>query len=229
VPTQDPAQRAVVNPDKPGDDLRSARAIPAVAVLVALISFSGNGHDETPARGLAHDTAPGEASPGGGTGRAIPGSGGEDPWPTWPESASVVSRNFVALSCSVVVYTTPEALWEVITTVRTFSLWYPHWRREADMLRVLNAVGDTVAFHRDDAPVGRSVVTWLDRPREIRIVHELADGRVAGHLRMTLKAIAGGVGFIYEETMPTSGLDLAGERLQACKRAILIKRLAEGE
>ncbi len=209
--------------------MRLARTIPAVAVLVALISLSGNGHDETPARGLAPDAAPGKASPGGVTGRATPGAGGDDPWPTWPESASVISRNFVALSCSVVVYTTPEALWEVISTVRTFSLWYPHWRREADMLRVLGAVGDTVAFHGDGAPVGRSVVTWLDRPREIRIVHELAGGRVAGHLRMTLKAIAGGVGFVYEETMPSSGLDLASERLRACKRAILIKRLAEGE
>lgn len=218
-----------MNPDDPGDELKLARTIPAVAVLLALISFSGNGHDETPTRGFGPDTAPAEAPPGGGTGRATPSVAGDDPWPTWPESASAVSRNLVVLSCSVVVYTTPEALWEVIATVRTFSLWYPHWRREADMLRVLSAVGDTVAFHWNDAPVGQSVVTWLDRSSEIRIVHELADGRVAGHLRMTLKAIAGGVGFIYEETMPSSGLDVSSERLQVCKRAILIKRLAEGE
>ena len=222
--------------------MRHLKAILAVAVVVALLAISGNGKDggtsggdDSDARPAAGATIPGAGATTSDTGATIsdigapstPSPGGH--WPTWPESASVKHQDCVELSCRVIVYSRPEAVWEVLTTVRSIFMWYPHWEREENMLRKLAAVGDTVAFHQSGDPVGRSVVTWLEPLDELRIVHELEDGRWFGSIMVSLDRTDRGVGLTYEELLPSSGLDIEDERRRVCKQTVLIKRLAEGE
>jgi hypothetical protein len=76
---------------------------------------------------------------------------------------------------------------------------------------------------------GRSVVTWYEPLSELRIVHELNDGRRAGSLRFRLQGTARGVGLDVEEILPSAGVDVSRAKGQLCKRVVLIKRLAEGE
>lgn len=187
---------------------------PAIAILlpvfsIALLHASG---------ALAGDPAIGD-----------PAARGVDTWPAELDSAQVVQEEWVSFSCPLLVYSTPREVWEVLSTVRSFSMWYPHWRPEKDLMRELAAPGDTITFYLDDMPAGRSVVTWLDPLKELRIVHEATGGAELGRVRMKLEPARRGVGLLYEESLPAAGIDVLGERRQVCKRAFLIKRLAEGE
>lgn len=213
--------------------MKLARAILAVAMLAVLLALSCNGKDggEPDGEGTVPvaDVIAGADESARYAGGSHSDAPGDEAWPTWPESASVVRDDYVRLSCPVIVYTNPDGVWEILTTVRSFSMWYPHWEQEEGMLRRLTAVGDTVCFHLDGKVAGRSVVTWIDPSKDLRIVHELAEGGVYGFIQVSLDRAERGVGMTYVELLPSAGLDLPNERRRVCRQAILIKRLAEGE
>jgi hypothetical protein len=132
------------------------------------------------------------------------------------------------MTCRTIVYAAPGDVWRRITTVGSFVLWYPAWKDESDFTRSLNGVGDTLSY-RTGSVSGRSVVTWYDPLRELRIVHEPADGGFGGALRFRLERADRGVGLEVTEIVPSSGVDASRAEELLCKRTALIKRLAEGE
>jgi hypothetical protein len=211
--------------------LRLLKAILAVVFVAALLVIPGNGRngetnggDDSNARSFEGGTVSStETIPAAETHTS------SSTWPTWPESASVELGEELRLSCPVIVYSTPEEVWDVLTTVRRFFMWYPHWEREEDLMRRLAAVGDTVAFHRRGEVAGRSVVIWLEPLKELKIVHELEDGLWAGSILISLDPADRGVGLSYEELLPYPVTDIESERRRVCKQVMLIKRLAEGE
>ncbi len=156
--------------------MEQAKAVTFAAVLAAAFVAMGDGAFESGS--LAG------ARPARGSASAV-----DEVWPTGVDTASVESGRYVTLSCSLLVYSRPEHVWNVIATVRTFSMWYPHWEPERDMLRQLEALGDTIPFFSDRSLAGKSVVTWIDPCRELRLVHELASGGKAGSIRITLQAV----------------------------------------
>lgn len=165
---------------------------------------------------------------GGDTARAG-GASSVVQWSAWPESASVEFGERVRFSCAVLVFSTPEEVWGTLVTARRFFLWYPHWKREADLMRRLAAVGDTVGYFRNDRLAGRSVVAELNPLERLEVSHELYSGRWAGSILVSMEAADRGIGLLYEELLPSAGLKIDEERSRVCKQALLIKRLAEGE
>jgi len=149
-------------------------------------------------------------------------------WPAWPDSALSEELSYGRLTCRTIVYAAPEDVWRRITTVGSFVLWYPPWKDERDFTRSLNGVGGTLSY-RTGSVSGRSVVTWYDPLRELRIVHEPADGGFGGALRFRLERVDRGVGLEVTEIVPSSGVDALRAEELLCKRTALIKRLAEGE
>jgi hypothetical protein len=207
--------------------LKLGYLIPLAALSTALLASSGFGAGERASWGgdLPRDVPASREDARDGDGAAP----GEDLWHSEADSARVERAEWISLQCRLLVYGTPGAVWEVLSTVRSTSMWYPHWKPERDAMRELTAPGDTIAFYVGDVPAGKSVVTWIERLKELRIVHEGAGGSELGRVRMKLEPAHGGVGLLYEETVPAAGVDLPRERQLVCKRAFLIKRLAEGE
>jgi hypothetical protein len=208
--------------------LKIAELISPVAISMALVAGSGSAGGERASvfcdAVCVLSMASVEAAPGGDAGVRD-----DYTWPAEPDSAAVERAEWVSLCCPVLVYGTSGALWEVLSTVRSFSMWYPHWKPERDMMRELTAPGDTIAYYLGDGYAGRSVVTWLEPLKELRVVHEGTSGEELGRVRMRIEPAQRGVGLFYEENVPAAGLDLPRERRLVCKRAFLIKRLAEGE
>jgi hypothetical protein len=194
-------------------------------MLAALVTACGCGKEKQ-----AGDDKGSQSGPAGeGTSKGVGHASLAEEWPAWPESASVEVGEAIKLSCPVLVYSTPEEVWDTLVTARRFFLWYPHWKRETNLMRRLTAVGDTVAYHRRGERVGCSAVTALERLRKLVISHELEDGGWAGAIHISMEVTERGVGFLYEESYPPPLQDIEDRRKQVCKRVILIKRLAEGE
>jgi hypothetical protein len=191
--------------------LRYSRATLVISAIVVLSSFS----QEDAGAGM-----PRSGRESGALGARV--------WPASPESASARDLSYVSLACSTLVFSTIDELWDRVTTVRSFVVWYPPWKGERDVARSLTALGDTLSY-RGVEGVGRSVVTWYEPMRELRLVHEMVDGSWGGSIRFRLRQTAHGVGLEVEEIIPSNGLDIHRAKKQLCERTFLLKRLAEGE
>jgi hypothetical protein len=214
--------------------LRFLKTILSVAIVVALLMIPGNGVDDhNDGQGRSNVSEDYPARPDRQD-RVVAPSGRPDTsfvkrWPVWPESATVKYGMMVELSCPILVFSTSEAVWSTLTTARRFFLWYPHWKREMNVLRRLTAVGDTIGYYSGGELMGRSVVTGIEPFERLMITHELYAGGTAGSIQVSMQRTEHGIGLDYVETYPVLIESIDAQITGVCKRATLIKRLAEGE
>jgi uncharacterized protein YndB with AHSA1/START domain len=102
------------------------------------------------------------------------------------------------------------AVWAQLTLGKNLVTWCPVWKSTANAARRLARVGDVLDYTDAWGHGGRSVVTFLDVNRELRVAHEPNDGSYLCQARVTLTPAAGGthVRYVEQYTDESSPKDL---------------------
>ena len=70
----------------------------------------------------------------------------------------------------------PEVVWAHMTTGKNLVTWCPQWKSPKNATVNLTRVGDVLDYTDEWGNGGRSVVTYLDRGKELRVAHEPTKG-----------------------------------------------------
>ena len=70
----------------------------------------------------------------------------------------------------------PGSVWSYITTGRNLVTWCPQWKSKENELVSITHVGDVLDYTDEWGNGGRSVVTYLDKGKELRVAHEPENG-----------------------------------------------------
>jgi uncharacterized protein YndB with AHSA1/START domain len=84
------------------------------------------------------------------------------------------------------------AVWAWLTTGKNLATWCPSWKAPANARITLTRIGDVIEFTDDCGHGGRSVVTYFDRNRELRVAHEPTKGDYMCQSRVVLEPAGGG-------------------------------------
>lgn len=93
----------------------------------------------------------------------------------------------------------PAAVWTALTTGSSLVTWCPVWKSPANAKVKLARVGDTLEFLDEWGNGGRSVVTFLEPGRELRVAHEPTTGAYLCQARVTLEPQGAGTRVTYVE------------------------------
>lgn len=93
-----------------------------------------------------------------------------------PAMANVTTITAVRVTHEVDVAAPPAEVWSRLTQGKNLVTWCPVWKSPANANVNLAKVGDALDFTDDWGNGGRSVVTFIEAPRELRVVHEPVDG-----------------------------------------------------
>jgi len=93
----------------------------------------------------------------------------------------------------------PTQVWNYMTKGKNLVTWCPYWK-SADNTKVdLHAVGDVLDYTDDWGNGGRSIVTYLDAGKELRVAHEPSDGSYMCQSRLLLSEAGKGTKVVYVE------------------------------
>ena len=93
----------------------------------------------------------------------------------------------------------PTAVWAALTTGKSLVTWCPVWKNAANAKVNLTKVGDTLEFLDEWGNGGRSVVTFVNADRELRVAHEPTDGSYLCQARLLLTPMGSGTQVTYVE------------------------------
>lgn len=130
---------------------------------------------------------------------------------------------------------TPAAIWTRLTAGKNLATWCPVWKAPANARITLTKVGDVLDFTDEWGNGGRSVVTYLARNKELRVVHEPSNGSYLCQAKLVLepKGAVTHVTFVEEYTDESKAEDLkaTAEKMEAEMGATLaaLKKAAEGK
>lgn len=93
----------------------------------------------------------------------------------------------------------PAAVWGSITTGASFVSWCPYWEGEGNAKKTLSKVGDVLDFTDDWGNGGKSIVTYIDPDKEIRISHEPSNGSYMCQSKLMLTKTDKGTHVAYVE------------------------------
>jgi uncharacterized protein YndB with AHSA1/START domain len=93
----------------------------------------------------------------------------------------------------------PAAVWTALTTGASLVTWCPVWKAPANAEVKLTRVGDTLEFLDEWGNGGRSIVTFLEPNRELRVAHEPTTGEYLCQVRVQLEAKGSGSTVTYME------------------------------
>jgi len=82
----------------------------------------------------------------------------------------------------------PAAVWKALTTGTSLVTWCPVWKDPENAKVKLARVGDTLEFLDEWGNGGRSIVTFLEPERELRVAHEPTTGEYLCQARLLLDA-----------------------------------------
>lgn len=123
-------------------------------------------------------------------------------------------------------------VWMHMMSGSSLIAWCPYWRSEANAKVTIEKVGDVLEFHDEWGNTGRTVITFVEKPKELRMAHEPADGSYVCHATLTLKAMGDKTVVSYverytDESSPADAKATAAkmgeqmkETLQALKRTV---------
>jgi uncharacterized protein YndB with AHSA1/START domain len=151
------------------------------------------------------------------------GSGGAAPYKEIPT---------VCLEAQATIAASPAQIWAYVTTGKNFATWCPMWKSPANAKISLTKVGDTVSFTDQWGNGGRSIVTYVEKDKQLRVAHEPNDGSYMCQSKLTLMPQGKGTMVHYSEmyTDASAPADVAatagkmnaeiGQSLQAMKAAL---------
>jgi len=114
-----------------------------------------------------------------------------------PSAAETVPTT--RLSSEATVAAPPAKVWSILTTGKNLVTWCPLWKDAANAKISLTKVGDVLDFTDEWGNGGRSIVTYLDPGKELRIVHEPDNGSYMCEAKITLAADGKGTKLTYVE------------------------------
>lgn len=134
----------------------------------------------------------------------------------------------VRLTDEIEISAAPADVWMQMTSGASLIAWCPYWRSEANAKVKIEKVGDVLEFNDEWGNTGRTVITFIERAKELRMVHEPADGSYVCHARLMLKALSGKTVVSYveqytDESKPADAKATAakmGEQMKATLQAL---------
>ena len=101
-------------------------------------------------------------------------------------SAESHKITMVRIQQSVEIAAAPAAVWTHLTTGKNLATWCPQWKGVSNAKVNLTRVGDVLDFTDAYGNGGRSVVTYLDKGKELRVTHEPDNGSYMCQARVTV-------------------------------------------
>jgi uncharacterized protein YndB with AHSA1/START domain len=125
-------------------------------------------------------------------------------------TAGVQQIPVVRLTVQTQVAAPPAAVWSYITTGKNLVTWCPMWKDAKNSKVNLSKVGDSLDFMDQWGNGGRSVVTYIDPNKELRIAHEPQDGSYVCQAKLILEPSGDGtiVHYVEQYTDESSPEDL---------------------
>jgi hypothetical protein len=80
-------------------------------------------------------------------------------------------------------------VWMHMMNGASLIAWCPYWRSEANAKVTIEEVGDVLEYHDEWGNTGHTVITFVKKAEELRMVHEPADGSYVCHATLMLKAV----------------------------------------
>lgn len=102
-------------------------------------------------------------------------------------AASKDEIRMVRLTDEIQIDAAPSDVWTMMTSGASLIAWCPYWRSEANAKVTITKVGDVLEFQDEWGNTGRTVITFFEAGRELRMAHEPADGSYVCHAQLTLK------------------------------------------
>jgi uncharacterized protein YndB with AHSA1/START domain len=94
----------------------------------------------------------------------------------------------VRITDEVEISAAPAEVWKQMTSGASLIAWCPYWRSEANAKVKIEKVGDVLEFQDEWGNTGRTVITFIEKGKELRMAHEPADGSYVCHATLMLKA-----------------------------------------
>ncbi len=116
-----------------------------------------------------------------------------------PLLAEIEQIPVVRLSADTEVAATPEQVWNFMTSGKNLVTWCPYWKTPDNAKISITSVGDVLDFTDDWGNGGRSVITFLNAPTELRVAHEPTNGSYICQARLILEATESGTKVLYIE------------------------------
>jgi uncharacterized protein YndB with AHSA1/START domain len=120
-------------------------------------------------------------------------------------SAEVREGTIVRLDATAEIGAPPADVWRVMTTGKNLVTWCPMWKSSTNEHVVITKVGDVLDFTDEWGNGGRSVVTYCDPGKELRIAHEPSDGSYVCQARLVLASAPAGTVVTYVEQYTDDG------------------------
>lgn len=95
----------------------------------------------------------------------------------------------VRLTDEVEISAAPADVWVQMTSGGSLIAWCPYWRSEANAKVTIKKIGDVLEFNDEWGNTGRTIITFIENEKELRMVHEPADGSYICHAKLVLKAV----------------------------------------
>lgn len=144
-----------------------------------------------------------------------------------PAMAGVTTIAAVRVTDEADLAASPAEVWSWMTQGKNLVTWCPVWKSPANAKVTLARVGDSLDFTDEWGNGGRSVVTFLEAPRELRVVHEPLDGSYICQGKITLTAGPAGthVRWVeqYTDESPPSDRDATAAKMADEIRAALVQ------
>jgi len=105
----------------------------------------------------------------------------------------------VRLEIETAINAAPADVWLHLTSGKSLVGWCPYWKSEANSKVSISKVGDVLEFKDDWGNTGRSIITFVRKPQEIRIAHEPADGSYICQSKFVLEPEGGKTRVVYVE------------------------------
>ena len=93
----------------------------------------------------------------------------------------------------------PGEVWGHMMSGASLIAWCPYWRSEANAEVTIGKVGDVLEFNDEWGNTGRTIITFVEKGKQLRMVHEPANGSYVCHATLTLKAAGAGTVVSYVE------------------------------
>jgi hypothetical protein len=141
----------------------------------------------------------------------------------------------VRMETETLVAASPAVVWEYMVTGKNFVTWCPVWKSDANQKVHIKKIGDVLEFMDEWGNGGRSVVTFIEPLKELRVAHEPGDGSYVCQSKLLLSEAGGKTKVVFveqytdersDEEIAATAKDVEGRlagTLQALKTAVEAK------